>query len=390
MKGILKKIGKPLVLGFLVLDMLFTAAACNYDSMDGVALQEDGVVLMEVEENNYSKNEQILKIAEGINADMSYVKSDYSKMQYNEGEPIYVCFDEKMPEANRKKAIEALDYMFGIVGEIDSNYKYKIVDENMYAKLGDETKIYFEHDLESKDSKSKNEFLINSYGFNLDSSFYTKGLLQAFGLDDFSVSQIVQGDRVQGNTFNHGVIREKAGIITPNDYKCLLALYTPEIKYAPQEEDIIGWYNDKVQEYERMYYSRFAEGIQKAYGNGEIIEQRNFVWNSKKVFVDENLCYDWRVEVENDKYAFIIVDGEGNVLDSCRGEVSWNDGMAFLKDVKLKEGFTPGHDYHSYSGGYVDDIVLLKSEGFVRMLNGPTMNLAGVVMTPLNEVEAGL
>ena len=124
-KGVLKKKGSALKIGlvyFLSTMAVITGAGAIYGN---ISLAD------------YANNDQINAIAKELDCDLGYVSKvnkKYARMQHNGKDPVYVCFDSRLSELEKQCATKALDYMFGIVGEINSNYRYQIVNKSEYNK----------------------------------------------------------------------------------------------------------------------------------------------------------------------------------------------------------------------------------------------------------------
>ena len=112
-----------------------------------------------VPHQEYATQEEIVETAETLDCDMGYINKTsnnyYVRMKHNNGEPIYVCFDKEYSESLKEMAKESLDYIFGIVGKINSNYTYKIVDKWEFDLMLNKTKIYYSFgEVSSSDSVS--------------------------------------------------------------------------------------------------------------------------------------------------------------------------------------------------------------------------------------------
>ena len=232
---------------------------------------------------DYTSQEEIIQAAETFDCDTSYLMKDNNKfirMKHNDGEPIYVCFDNAYTEDLKDKAKESLDYIFGIVVKINSNYHYKIVNEQeFHSKLG-KTKIYYtfgEHVSTYKQytsvaqghlemNKSLYNWITNNpvyskYEVNInkdklkdrddESVIYTFNheLLHTFGLGDVYTNLMNKTtDKHYGNTFMNN--DAKLDRITPNDLACLISLYAPKMA-VEENSDLINNYKKLVEDYEK-------------------------------------------------------------------------------------------------------------------------------------------
>ena len=118
----------------------------------GIAIIAIGIVLStgltscNFSQQEYVSQEEIIETADLLDCDTGYLmkhNDDFVRMKHNDGEPIYICFDEQYPKDLKEKAKQSLDYIFGIVGKINSKYRYEIVDKAKFDSKLNKTKIFY-------------------------------------------------------------------------------------------------------------------------------------------------------------------------------------------------------------------------------------------------------
>ena len=72
----------------------------------------------------YSSNQQIDYIIDQLDCDTEYLTKKggkYIRMSHNDGDPIYVTFDN-LDKSIERNATEALDFTFDVLSSINDNY----------------------------------------------------------------------------------------------------------------------------------------------------------------------------------------------------------------------------------------------------------------------------
>ena len=139
-KPILKRLGKALKKAFVILSVLgiFTFAGL---AIKGYIDNSKYISNAEIEQNFVEFGVENPYVFQGA------ISNEYKRLAYNEGEPIYVSFSKEFEnnEMLKDSAIYALDYLFGILNEINPNYYYKLVSNKELQKqklLGKSTITY--------------------------------------------------------------------------------------------------------------------------------------------------------------------------------------------------------------------------------------------------------
>lgn len=385
-KGILKKQSGPLKIA--VVTTLVSLAILN----------GGGAIIGNVTLADYAKNSQIQNIMQELDCDSEYISERFDKfvkMQHNGDEPIYVCIDE-LNEQEKSSAVYSLDYVFGIVGDINANYRYELVDKKTFNKKILKTKILYQlgdENVSEEDALAEgfidskiNPFStyttkLTTYNYKISINrsnvlpeehklnyLFIHELLHAFGLDDVYLGKNTED--YHGNTFMMSKIGKKTNLITPNDYKCLLALYTENFENEDDKAQKIQLYKQKIDEYEKYYYDNFAETMVKELQVTEKIERTQFLWKGYAEFKlgdGQPHPYYYNIEIKDGRYKFEIVDTNNNVVDSVTGEAYITNGIVILQEVVLQEGIVPKSNVNYKK--MMMDYMLVKENSLVNFVD---------------------
>lgn len=343
-----------------------------------------------VELNDYASTTQIKRVAEDLNCDTSYLTkygSRFLQMEHNGDEPIYVCFDESYTQEEIVSAKKSLDEVFGVVGKINKNYRYKIVSKDVYYSKINRTKIYY--DMSKVDSvcgyvirkpslismltskKTYNNYRLyynRENNINSDEMDYTfmHELFHAFGVED--LYHLKKGVRIKPKAIKSLIdtdYGDGTSKLTPNDVKCLISLYQEKKDSKEDQEKYLDEMKDFLQDYEKEYYSIFAKKCKEKTEHGYKFDERKInTVSSMDILLGKQKWARFRYDVKilENKYKFTIKNESGKVLDSCNGKVVWEKDVAILKDVTLKDGLYPEMpEGHVKFDEFVQDFALLKS-----------------------------
>jgi len=356
--------------------ILATVLACSC-AFSGFSIAKNIIV----SNKNYLKPiSQAERDAEFFDADISSMKN-YSKLpgyknlvrlKPNNNEPIYVCVDDNITPRVKKQINNSLDYVTDIFSEINSKYKFKIVNETEYKFrqfLGKTTiKYQLSSDLpettlglnQSYKNKSKLDeifnnttnnvynlssiILINENHFKKEMSdnqlLYTLNheLLHSFGLNDTYVGDI---DTTTYMNYSHGVF---AKIISPNDYRMLYAAYCEKHinKDGSINKEKLQEINEKLDKYEEYYYNHL---INKMIGNDS---DYNNLQNINTL--DGAVTYTYG----KNTYAFNVNDNEvelnifnnNKLIQKTLGKALYFNNFVILKDFNLEKNENLNKKYY--------------------------------------------
>lgn len=375
----------------------------NSLKMVGVSLLISGTIMtagagmIKNKYSNYLTDYEIMGNAERYDCDTGYItklQGHYSVLQHNGEEPIYIYLDKLLTEEEKKKSIDSLEYVFNIVKEINPHYKYELVDEETYLEKNDKSRIKYttyetcdknidasahvhrgtnmltkliERSLIKESIICINRETIDDQGEEYEKYIYIHELLHVFGFEDvYNVGTYKNVLKMYGNTImnvNHTLALKK---ITPNDLKCLVAMYDDGSVSKEKIDAYISKYTDE-------FYKTYVKTVIKSTGFNENVEYENFQYTAVRSITDldkREYGYIYTVNIQDGKYQFIIQDKDDlTVLDSTTGDVLYKDGVCILQDVSLKVGIRPYDKTEVYSDGWVADMVIGQKSGDMILYN---------------------
>lgn len=268
----------------------------------GVLLFSGFAVKGYFDNQKYTSLATITKTMEELGVENPYLLQDafthnYRRLAHNGDEPVYVSFSDEFEKDDlmKESAIRSLDYIFGLVGEINPNYRYKIVSNKELEKqdlLGKSTiKYQFgslsstvtgrnEMNLDMQDFaywdfiNTSNRIVVdrsnywekiqsyqnldfkNDYLSNYCVNLLTHELLHVFGFADvykwkgpeFIINifeRVVGEDKIDKtiihkDTFmdTHTLDIDEFRKLTLKDYSTLCALYMPKVDESKQADEI--------------------------------------------------------------------------------------------------------------------------------------------------------
>lgn len=390
MKPIIKKIKKILKIS--------TASA-----LLGATLFAGVVAYSNIKFSDYAPDSQVDAIAQSLNCDTSYLtKRDghYCRMQHNGDEPIYVYFDETLTELDEELATKSLDYVFGVIGDINENYRYEIVDKAVYdAKenksrikyiVGNPTTKYGDLDIEvngtaesilNKQTKLTNKRLTDDFLITMDELeenytyegrlyTYIHELLHLVGFADVhTLESMKTTDKFYGNTIMLSDNSGDVDIITPNDYKALLSLLTEKLGEEELTERI-GDYKQKVVQYEKDYYKFYVKKVAENSGATQRLQEGDLCFEGRlrRIMLDnsETVTY-YEVSIVGNNYNLKIFNEKNMLIDEASGDVVRYNGVAVLKNVCLKNGIDPTSDEEFYEGGYINNLSIVQYDKYFEL-----------------------
>ena len=354
----------------------------------------------------YSSGAQVLKIADELGAHTDRVL-DYNpdkngmpiRLAHKNGEAIEVAFHPEFEEF-KSYAVDSLDYLFGIIGEINDNYKYKVVDfvgehdHDIVFKIGEGKgyagttsvssrcaddgvyniewgiiKIYKEAFASSSKKPEEIELEIRNT--------ITHELMHALGFDDIYVRET---NKAVTNTLINPTSQKANKYaqlhLTPDDYNNFLALYAKPSKNL--EEDIEK-YKAMSKAYEAEYYENWllAEFESEQPPLESLNSQETYAFSQKCMSPNGSKEIDFSIEVDGDQYVFTVTDKSGKVLEQISGNVSYlttsiNAGekevnvpnsVMLIENIESKYLYTSKYYQESISEGSITNLFLYKSRG---------------------------
>lgn len=327
----------------------------------------------ELKYQDYSTKAQTVDLQESLDAVAGYRMKSKARLQHNNDEPIYVKIDQSFTDEQRNTIISALDNIFGLVGDVNSKYKYKIVDE---VKLFS-NKTYISFDIKDAERVDEEESVVattitdtgelrfGSKGSFFDSCniYYNPHTLETSPkvtyeatlhelLHVFGIGDVYNQEATYQNTFvnTHNGSAEWLHMITPNDYKLLVSMYAEDMGDMTENEKqkYVDELNKKIDEYSKNYYNYYKtaykqyliksghsqEGVKNLTGYGEIGKKVDITFAKNLHNLDE--IGKVRIKISDDKYVIATYDKNGKLIDDCSGKAHHLGEVIFLQDVHLK------------------------------------------------------
>ncbi|MBQ8792485.1 MAG: hypothetical protein IJZ62_02595 [Clostridia bacterium] len=317
---------------------------------------------------DYSSTQQTIDLQEILDVDAGYRQSNYARLQHNDDQPIYVSLEEDVfSQTQIDTIVSALDYIFGIVGQINDNYQYKIVDNVNNGQYLGKSRIHFTvGDFENANGCAKRNSSIFGFGskgiFNQDCKvvydkdfltqqpshfFYTTlhELLHIFGMDDVYDNKVEHLD-----TFMNVFTDDSLKMITPNDYKLLVACYAKDLSALNEEDraEYIKSLQQKIEDYSVKYYSYYSQREQKNRAMSNLDLNCSITMSMQEKQSEESLDLTFnvcltamgqkvRVVIEENSYNVYTFSENGKLVENCEGEVFEADGEIFLQGVHLQD-----------------------------------------------------
>lgn len=376
-----------------------------------------------VDNKRYTSTTTITETLEELGVENVYLfqgnlTKNYRRLANNGNEPIYVAFSKEFENDNvlKDSAIKSLDYLFGIVGEINPSYKYKVVSyfemekQDLLGKstikfeLGslpsningenimnpdmqdiaywdfvntsnriviDKRSFYKSKDYYNEHYKNESKFLSNK-----TTNLLTHELMHVFGFADVYewdgpefimkiFKHVIGQDKINTTTSHKDTFMDTGNVdsfkineLTTQDYATLCALYMQKLSPDKQKEEI-SRLSKMVEDYQTMLLNKKIEYYQKEdkkaledivgldmseIGNyGTLDENVSGIEFSRKVRhvteYDEwfeNDEYTYKLTLNGSKYCLAVCDKDGNIVDSCDGDVVKTDHFTVLERCSFK------------------------------------------------------
>lgn len=365
MKPIIKKVIIPLTCALVIGTSLYTVPQVKYE--------------------DYSTKQQTVDLQDSLDAVSGYTYKGKMRLEHNNGEPMYVEIDKDFTEEQRNEIISVLDHVFGIVGSVNENYKYEIVDSD--SKLANKASISFDikSDKIFNDINEANGLDVDRgeharaganpslslFSYSKKGAFFKKcdilyspeavseresydfyrttlhETLHAFGIDD-----IYGEESMYRNTFISTENNTSwLSMVSPNDYKLLISMYAEDMTNMSEEEKqaYIAKLNKKVEEYSVEYFRHYKQAYKDCLISNGITEEqdlKNYI-SQGQIDKDVDIIFEkfWnleeqvvkgRLKVKGDKYVLALYDENDKVLEHCSGKAHHLGDQIFLQGAQFK------------------------------------------------------
>ena len=345
----------------------------------------------------YSSNDQISKIVNALGADNDLVlrhnpdkNGSAIRLAHNNGKPIEVAFAPGFEDLE-KYTTDSLDYLFGVLGDINDNYKYEVVDftgihdHQIVFQTGEGDDYYGTTSFSSRvadDGVYNIEWGIitiykdafNDYTDNVEMKLrntITHEMMHLLGFDDIYVSST---SKYVGNTLINPVSKSENKFatlhITPNDYDNFLALYSKPSQNLDADLEQFKKMSDAYKNfyYENWMYSEFQSGNAPI----ESLPEKETYQFSQRAYLHSVKAeeLDYQIDVDGDTYSLKVTDKTGNVLEEKTGKISSYSASLNLAGhtVDVDNAVMVIEDFDSeyyFTSHYMKDVI---SEGAITSL----------------------
>lgn len=313
--------------------------------------------------------------------------TSYRKLSYTQGGPIYVCVDG-LDAFGQDCSTQALDYVFGVLYDINANYYYQLVDTQTYneKKQNNKTRISIEygdfHDVEGRVEEGSTQGGADQVGRYNEisikiSEIFKNNEKQRKRYINLVIHELVHGLGFADVYYHQTSIDNGCTIIniglgdyyckfTTNDMKCLYGLYYEFSTQNYQTE--INSIIERLNAYEIEYYNAFCDNMQditKFHINIDKIENplMKLSASNNNIKLDENgneikTVFNYTINTTEDGYTFSVDGEDGKNYGVASGEYVFKNGVIILKAVDLPYGLLPSSAHNNRS---VSNFAVIKS-----------------------------
>lgn len=339
----------------------------------------------------YAEDKQIEYFLKELDCDSSYLKSkngDIYRLAHNDGDPIQVSFEEDYDERLKKIAIQSLDYMFGLVQDINPLYTYKLVTLDEFRKKGrgvngikfgirpqDEMISLSAQAQANTESISKgpnrivdcevwiaDEKRSQMSDKNVYYSFIHE-LMHLFGSKDVYINDEVNPTNTKySNTIMRTLNDDDVYFhqhLSPNDYDNILAIYSPRCETQEEMEKMLKVCKEKSNDYRENYYKEFAQEFKSKEKYAGLKYQDCTKVDSLKIscrYLYKGEPYvSIDIEINGDEYKFQCSSDKGEYQNKveCVGKVvKYADCIVFRK-MEMDRCYWYPENHYPYKGEYV-------------------------------------
>ena len=319
------------------------------------------------EKDWYLSQKSINYVANEIGADMSVMKVEndsVDRLLHNGNEPIYVLFNESVEDDYKAVSLRALDHIFAVVGKINENYRYKVVD-SIEQYIGNRSCIligdYSDIEIKplnsaiglyySNQKKNKNKDCFNYLSKiyikqadikkNYNSSWETVAMqvviheaLHAFGFDDTYTNYTSSSSRYYSNTYYentfmlpHGKMSDRkmdtpsilSENIFPEDVERLCAAYAEPNKV--KDTRYLDYLKELCNSYEEIFYSELLKT--KSATSGTL---------GKNILKYKSDNFQIKLIIDENKYSLSVFGTTGERIETISGEAK-----RYVKNIEADE-----------------------------------------------------
>jgi len=302
-----------------------------------------------------------------LNKSMFYNLDKYIRLKMDEDKPVIVQYDQNMEEREINIIRQVIEYYNKVFQTINENYKFEIREEGYKVKREDTLVSFFNVDkpgnvmgesIAIDDIKvAEGEWIVNKAQVQLDweaikdkEDAYIYGVAlheftHTLGLGDVYLKD---KDVVDRTTLMHTDNWGKVNHLYPNDYAILQTLYSNEYKKCNDYDEAVTIVKEKIQKYTESFYKYYSKYLKEDIATDKLKEEQLPAAINWKYWAEgkgENL---YTLKFNDDKTCELnIMDKSGNVLQSCKGDTIFQDGVMFLRNIVIDDAskYRPTYDF---------------------------------------------
>ena len=312
--------------------------------------------------------EYVLRDYESFHVDTSVV--DLNSARYGERKPVRLRFSENRPvivdcdkdiEEDEKKLInEVISYYNDIFSTINENYKFIIKSDDTDVMLEDTVIMISNIEYDGINGYAKSNVTIPDSG---EGAFVLKA---AIGLvwdrigeynDDFAKYVIFHefshllglgdvyytGEHKKCDyidmTTSMQLTNEFINCLYPNDYAILQALYSNEYSKHNNYEEAVKVVNKKIEQYTNYFYDAYSNFLHESKNIPNELNYEDIPttlkWDGKSQNTSHR-SYELNF-TGNNECEFIIKDKRGNLLERCKGNTVFANGVLYIRNLYINE-----------------------------------------------------
>lgn len=324
--------------------------------------------------NNYYKNEvsdpeQVKLLFSETGADSRWINNLNLRLGNNGDKPVYVSFDDAFNKASNKDVLdttkEVLDDFFDILHSVNSRYTYTILPDSELTqkKYGDKAVIKFyykpieqndESDVYASVQTQQKWKLFTLNDFANDPETREKArettklkhiLWHEFGhiegLEDVYDFKLPHPESVVDTKFIYAK-ENNTNMLTPNDYACMLSMFTPNMNDL-ELANFIETIPEKIDAYKNKYYTRLSESLleNKGEDRNKYVFPQNFENGTFGITTISNYPEKYvNISVNNNEYTATVYERDNTISSSCSGKVYKTNRHIFFDNMYFETGLS--------------------------------------------------
>lgn len=321
---------------------------------------------------------QILIDSKSFNADMEvalnksafYKLDKYIRLKFEEDKPVIIEYDKNMEEREVNIIKQVIEYYNKVFQSINENYKFEVNETG--KKISDDyTLISFVNadkpgnvvgeSITTSDIKvTSGEWLVDKGLIQIDyeaikdeEDAYIYGVAMhefshALGLGDVYLKDKNVVDRT---TVMHTDTWGKINHLYPNDYAILQALYSNEYKKCENYNEAVKIVNEKIQKYTESFYKHYSKVLKEGLATDKLNRDelpQTINWKSFAQGIGTNL---YTLNLNDDNTCELnIMNEKGNLLQRCEGNIIFEDGIMFLRNIVIDDASNYRPFYNIFPG----------------------------------------